>query len=834
MHIWFLAVVLLNGARAVSVELPLNKTSWQQYIVSPQSRHVVPSAIAISTGNVWNADALISGSGIARLTRAQEQYPTWPSGTTAEASSEAGPNTSGSYYAANAIDNNLTTIWNDATANQYPDVLTITSPSLVTLDGVTLESSTEGYPVNFTVETWNGSSWAVSGSITGNNETRCQVPFSQNVTTDQIRLTVTADQPSASGDYTRVVELWPGLVPLIPSVVLDFGQDVVGFLQIEFAGASTNAPGIRIAFSETLEYLTDVSDYSRSERGSGSSKLTPGSDQIAVASAPMNWTDTNGCKYNGIQVCADGLHAFRYVKISLDSISSDEPYTSNWGFVDIKSVSLNYTAYVGTPSSYSGWFECSDEQLNQFWYDASYTNEITIDTFLKDTTEPRGADSPTLDGKTVIFDGAKRDRDPYVGDIAVSGRSIYLTHQDASIAASNVLADLAQHQSSNGWIPPASINNYTLPLFDYPLWWVATSWDYILYTADTEYASTYYPNLQAVLDNWYPSMTDNSTGLLDKPTSYGDYAFLSRYGAITYDNALYVLALNNAASIATFLNLSDDATRWLQRADQVSQDVDKYLWDSEVGAYLDVATNKTRHGQDGNGLAIIAGIANGTKAQSALDYLGNKTALSYGNSFMDDNSIPGSDGSTRVYAFTSYFDIQARFLSGRADSAIDEIRRLYGCMTSQDPGTTFWEGINNGTAYEQGTTSMAHGWSTGVLPALSNYVLGLIPIAPGYQRFSINPSFPSGLSWARGQEATAYGDVYVEWTSVNDVITINFTSPNGTLADVTVPKKNSVKLDGTTVWHSSNQTKTGIEVQQGTDSISLIGVSGGQHIVVSS
>lgn len=51
----------------------------------------------------------------------------------------------------------------------------------------------------------------------------------------------------------------------IPTVVVDFGQNVVGFLQINFAGATANSPGIRLAFSETLEYLTNISDFSRSD-----------------------------------------------------------------------------------------------------------------------------------------------------------------------------------------------------------------------------------------------------------------------------------------------------------------------------------------------------------------------------------------------------------------------------------------------------------------------------------------------------------------------------------------------------------------------------------------
>ena len=42
---------------------------------------------------------------------------------------------------------------------------------------------------------------------------------------------------------------------------------------------------------------------------------------------------------------------------------------------------------------------------------------------------------------------------------------------------------------------------------DHPLWWVTPSWDYICYTGDIQYAKTYYRNLLAVLNTWYPSVT---------------------------------------------------------------------------------------------------------------------------------------------------------------------------------------------------------------------------------------------------------------------------------------------------------------------------------------
>ena len=54
---------------------------------------------------------------------------------------------------------------------------------------------------------------------------------------------------------------------IVPTIVVDFGQNIAGFLSIQFGGAyslTPGLPGIRLAFSETLEFLTNVSDFSRS------------------------------------------------------------------------------------------------------------------------------------------------------------------------------------------------------------------------------------------------------------------------------------------------------------------------------------------------------------------------------------------------------------------------------------------------------------------------------------------------------------------------------------------------------------------------------------------
>ena len=144
------------------------------------------------------------------------------------------------------------------------------------------------------------------------------------------------------------------------------------------------------------------------------------------------------------------------MKVYMDALPADSPFTTPYGSVTINSMSLNYSGFLGTPDTFTGWIQTSDEDLNQWWFDAVYTNELCTDIFRTNDTEPRGAASPTLIGKMVLHDGAKRDRDPYVGDVAVSGKTSYITH-DVPLAARNVLTDLADHQRADGWIPPASM-----------------------------------------------------------------------------------------------------------------------------------------------------------------------------------------------------------------------------------------------------------------------------------------------------------------------------------------------------------------------------------------
>lgn len=161
-----------------------------------------------------------------------------------------------------------------------------------------------------------------------------------------MRITVTAAQETPHGAFTRVNEVWPEpREPIaVPSVTVDFGKVVVGYPRVRFTAASDNAPGVRLAFSETRPCLTDRSDFTRADQAGG---VGGGTDQFAVPPDGADWQDRRGFQHNG-KVYPDGLNGFRYLKISLDALAADAPAAQPWDTVEIGSVSLDFTGYLGS------------------------------------------------------------------------------------------------------------------------------------------------------------------------------------------------------------------------------------------------------------------------------------------------------------------------------------------------------------------------------------------------------------------------------------------------------------------------------------------------------
>lgn len=373
--------------------------------------------------------------------------------------------------------------------------------------------------------------------------------------------------------------------------------------------------------------------------------------------------------------------------------------------------------------------------------------------------------------------------------------------------------------------------------------------DHVLYTGNITYLQTYYPNILKVLDGFYVSYMDSETSLIERPSGTGDYAFIPRTGPVTYYNALYVHALTQAAVVADALGNYDDSSRWRSRVAVIGPSLIKRNFNNDTGAFFDggscsSATICPTHAQDGNSLVILSGIvpsgplSDTSMAESILSYLNRTMARPYGNAFYDNNLLdPGSDYANRVYAFISYFEIAARFTasSKTAQSALEELRRLYGWMAAHDPTVTFWEGIGaNGSPYEGGFTSMAHGWSTGIVPLLINFVIGVSPTAPGFREWIVRPVLNTiDLTWASALVPTPYGGIWVQWEKVGAGFTLLVDSPETTKGIVTVPfvagEFHTASVDGTIVYdEGEGHIVNGAGYHNGYITMLL---KGGRHIV---
>jgi hypothetical protein len=377
------------------------------------------------------------------------------------------------------------------------------------------------------------------------------------------------------------------------------------------------------------------------------------------------------------------------------------------------------------------------------------------------------------------------------------------------------------------------------------MWWVVATYDFVMYTGDTGFAAQYYDVMKKTLDSYYGQNLTSTNGLLNKTNGYGDYAFLPRSGVITYYNALYVHALKSAAQLADALGHIDDSHTWTTRASDISSKLLARNWDSTAPAFFDGGPCPEKpgdticnvHAQDGNGLAVLSGAVNSSVAAALLDFYGKTAARPYGNAFYDNDSIQAGF-SQRVYAFISYFELAARFATlGASHSAFEEIKRLYGWMSTHDPEITFWEGIgSDGAPYEDGFTSMAHGWSTGIVPLMSNYVLGIKPTAPGFKTWQICPVTDGGdLIWARGAVGTPSGPIKVLWEkSLDGSFVLQIDTPNDTDGVICVPtggSKSQVIIDGMKV-DSSADVDILDPIATAGEGFRVVKTGGGSHMVI--
>ncbi|KAF8893770.1 Six-hairpin glycosidase-like protein [Infundibulicybe gibba] len=306
----------------------------------------------------------------------------------------------------------------------------------------------------------------------------------------------------------------------------------------------------------------------------------------------------------------------------------------------------------------------------------------------------------------------------------------------------------------------------------------------------------------------------DSTGLVKSPSFANDWG-----GTMAKVTILRRMRRSDhAADLANHVGDTALSSRYVANASSIKAAFNEILWDDAAGMFRTVTSRL--HPQDGNSLAILFNLTN-TAAQNAAVSKGLTT-------FWTDIGPLSPELNDTIIPFVGGFEVQAHFIAGEGERALDLLHREWGYMlyTNLSVQSTLLEGFTaNGSLgyrsaagydFDHSYTSHSHGWATGPTPALTFFVLGLTVTSPQGATWSVAPVL-SGLRAAEGGFETGLGWFGVKWSVNGNVLTLDIDTPSGTRGSVVIPGEGSVQVDGKAVK---------------VDAVGSVTISGGTHRVV--
>ncbi|KAI0009368.1 glycoside hydrolase family 78 protein [Xylariaceae sp. FL0662B] len=619
-----------------------------------------------------------------------------------------------------------------------------------------------------------------------------------------------------------------------PSIVYDFGMEVGGVVTIEFEVASTIGNGaIGIAFTEAKEWIGPVSD--------SSSGVYDRKDGSLFA----NFTSVGNHTY--VMPVENLRGGFRYMTLFLAE--------HNTASVTIYNVSLeiSFQPTWSNLRAYQGYFHSNDDLLNKIWYSGAYVRTVNIcQTLQTNAIHPRtgrawpAPDSQWLnngivgEGNTINTDGAKRDRTVWPGDMGVAVPSSFYSTGDIELVHS-IRRHLWNYPLPNGILPFSGPELLAEESDTYHMWTMIGTYNYVLFSGDTSFIRDIWDSyLKAA--SFLDAQLDPSLDLINITGYTEDWGRFFVGNVSTSAQMLYYRTLTTGATLATWLGDTTGVnTTWLGIAARLQKAINARLWNATTGAFIDslesLELGNGLYPQDGNSLAVLFGVVDTSsdQAQRISSYLTeNWTPIG-----AESPELPGE-----ISPFISSFEIQAHLMAGQTKRALELIRSSWGWYLNNENGTqsTMIEGyLINGTfgyrynaGYENdfSYTSHAHGWSTGPITALTEYVVGLSITQPGGSTWQIAPQF-GDLTSAQAGFTTNLGKYSASWVArCGGGYTLDYNVPEGTSGSILLPLSNTgsdnfkLLVDGLDKTNSKESVDVGGNIYR---EVHVLRGNGGQH-----
>jgi hypothetical protein len=515
-----------------------------------------------------------------------------------------------------------------------------------------------------------------------------------------------------------------------PSIVLDFGKEVSGWL--EFVSSSDQPMEVTVEYGESED---------EAEHGAFLGANSVFIPAHGIAHGPQS--------------------AFRYAKVRF----AGSPGT--WRFESIRLKGIYY------PVNYAGSFESSDPLLNRVWEVGAYTAHLCM--------------------QDAIWDAPKRDRDLFSGDMDVSGDvidSVFADHYLMENTMARLIGDGPVSRNVND-IPGYSAF-WIMELADYDRHVGSTAFLKSMHKRLVELMTYMESDLDEnhVFANrrkgrpfvdWSLNM-DGDTPEAIMATDFEFYcAFVQGAGLLRQ--------MGDLQTAEHFENLAREM-RQAAKTKYLNPQTENFgtRWQTNAMAVYSGVANETQY--DAIWSNVLSSIdrpgANSISSTQHYDYnccdwIGAPpvpykvlTITPYYNYYVISAM---AETGHRVEALKWIREYWGGMISEGATSFWE----------AYDPS---WPKVNFHASLQADgtdgyTVSLAHGWSSGPTAWLMEQILGIEPTAEGFREVTIRPDL-AGLTWARGTEPTPQGPIHVDLKGGEEEM-ISLGIPDGVRATVLVP-----------------------------------------------
>jgi len=350
---------------------------------------------------------------------------------------------------------------------------------------------------------------------------------------------------------------------------------------------------------------------------------------------------------------------------------------------------------------------------------------------------------------------------------------------DDDLLARKAMDDFAAAQLANGLMPSRtpSVGDQHIPTFQF--YFIFMVYAHYIRFGDTSLVRKHLRAIDGVIE-WFTNHI-NEDGVVgqSKYWNFVDWAKPWGYvenendggvpvgvsgGVIGLYNPMMAYFLQCAAKLNAICGRGDVANEYLETADMLKKNTEKYFYNKEKGLYADDLEH-TKYSQHMQTWCVLSGVATGRKAKQIMK-----------------NSLNLEAKATYAFAYFYFRALEACSMYDKTEEMMNSYRHLLDLNCTTVPETPDY------------SRSDCHAWGALAIYEFSATVLGVRTQDVLEKSVAIKP-YIKDRAYAKGTVSTIAGDVYVEWKKDGKDFEITVESDEGVKKTIYMPDKTVLETD---------------------------------------